>query len=76
MWQNISGGQYGFRSPEDVAVDSQGFVYVADTGNNRIQKFTNNGTFVTAWGITGNNTGMFNRPAGVAIDSKDFVYVS
>ena len=48
----------------------------ADTYNNRIQKFFNNGTFVTAWGITGNNTGMFNRPAGVATDSKDFVYVA
>ena len=32
------------------SVDSAGNVYVADTGNNRIQKFTSNGTFITTWG--------------------------
>ena len=32
-----------FRNPQDVAVDSADNVYVADAGNNRVQKFDSNG---------------------------------
>ena len=34
-----------FIQPWDVAVDSSDLVYVPDYGNNRIQVFTNNGSF-------------------------------
>ena len=37
-----------FSSPRGVAVDSSGNIYVADTGNNRIQKFDENGNFLTS----------------------------
>ena len=33
------GGAGEFEFPEGVALDGQGNVYVADTGNDRIQKF-------------------------------------
>lgn len=33
----------------DIAVDAQGFVYVADWNNHRVQKFTESGSFVTLW---------------------------
>jgi hypothetical protein len=36
--------------PSGVAVDTANNVYVADLGNNRIQKFTANGSFITKWG--------------------------
>ena len=39
-----------FSSPSGIATDTSGNVYVADKGNNRIQKFTSNGTFITKWG--------------------------
>jgi hypothetical protein len=42
------GGQ--FFSPEDVATDAAGNVYVTDTNNLRVQKFTSSGSFVLAWG--------------------------
>jgi len=33
----------------DIAVDAQGFVYVADWMNHRVQKFTGTGAFETLW---------------------------
>ena len=47
----LSGDGAGqFNSPEGVAVDASGNVYVADTGNHRIQKFNGTGTFLRMWG--------------------------
>ena len=40
-----------FIHPSGVAVDTSGNVYVADSGNNRIQKFDSNGTYITQWGV-------------------------
>ncbi|HUZ77581.1 MAG TPA: NHL repeat-containing protein [Chloroflexota bacterium] len=38
--------------PRDVAVDAAGNVYVADTGNHRVVKFSANGRFLAAWSGT------------------------
>jgi DNA-binding beta-propeller fold protein YncE len=51
-------------------------VYVADSGNSRIQKFTTTGTFITKWGTLGSGNGQFDWPIGVAVDSSGNVYVS
>ena len=59
-----------------MAVDGSGEVYVADFGNNRIQKFTGSGTFVTKWGSYGSADGQFNAPHGVAVDGSGNVYVA
>jgi DNA-binding beta-propeller fold protein YncE len=57
-------------------VDCVGSVYVADTGNNRIQKFRNDGTFVAAWGARGGGAGQFLEPSAIAFDSKGNIYVT
>jgi hypothetical protein len=61
--------------PRGIAVDSSGNVYVADYYNNRIQKFTSNGAFVTKWGSPGSEDGQIYSPCGVALDSSGYVYV-
>jgi hypothetical protein len=46
-----AGGAGGdFSGPEGVATDSAGNVYVADSGNSRVQKFDSSGSFLRAWG--------------------------
>ena len=44
-------------------------MYVADYGNNRIQKFDSNGNFITKWGSKGTGDGQFDYPTGIAVDS-------
>lgn len=57
-------------------MDASGNVYVADTGNNRIQKFTSSGTFLSKWGTLGPKNGQFSAPAGVAVDASGNPYVA
>lgn len=50
MWPTLKQPWY-FKTPVGIAVDSSDFVYVADTMNHRIQKFTADGQFVNNWGV-------------------------
>ena len=70
--QGIGNGQ--FNSPEAIAVDENGTVYVADSGNDRIQVFDNHGTFIRQWGGVGSANGQFQYPVGVAVGPAS-VYV-
>ena len=68
--------QWGGIGAAGVAVDPSGNVYLADTGNHRIQKFTNDGVFVAQWGTFGAGDGQLNTPTGVATDGAGYVYVA
>src|SRR5690349_15481123 len=73
-----------FNEPMDVAVDSKGNVYVADSGNHMIRKVTpdrNVGTLAGSIQEPGSADGIgsaarFNEPGGVAVDSAGTVYVA
>ena len=74
-------GSYGsgdaqFINPERVAIDSSGNLYVADFGNNRVQKFTSDGFFITKWGSQGSGDGQFINPIGIAVDKSGNIYVA
>ena len=50
-------------------------MYVADSGNNRVQKFDSNGNFISKFGTYGTGDGQFINPVDIAVDSSDNVYV-
>jgi hypothetical protein len=64
-----------FNAPSGIALDSSGNVYVCDSWNNRIQKFSAGGAFITKWGSKGDGDGQFIHPHGIALDSSGNVYV-
>ncbi len=63
--QGTTGGSIG--NARGIALDSGGNVYVADTPNNRIEKFTSSLAFTTQWGTKGSGNGQFNQSYGVAV---------
>ncbi|MBN1219786.1 MAG: TIGR03663 family protein [Anaerolineae bacterium] len=65
-----------FWGPRDIAIDATGNLYVTDTGNKRIQKFTPAGQFMQAWGGGGIVPGTFEEPVGIDIDSQGNFYVA
>ncbi|XP_022531939.2 E3 ubiquitin-protein ligase TRIM71 [Astyanax mexicanus] len=62
--------------PWGIAVDSEGFVIVADRSNNRVQVFGPDGSFQHAFGSLGSQPGEFDRPAGVACDLQRRIIVA
>ena len=64
----------GWNLPQQIAADDEGNVYVVDTGNSRIQKFTNNGEFLSSWGTNGFEDGQFQHSAGIVVYENN-VYV-
>lgn len=64
-----------FHGPEGVVFDNNGYIYVADSGNNRIQKFTPKARFVLSFGKKGKYEAELNNPTDVAIINNK-VYVT
>ena len=75
-WGSLGTEPRQFDGQNNVAGTGE-FIYVPDYYNQRIQKFTNDGQFITMWGGSyGEADGEFANPHGVAIDSEGNVYVS
>jgi len=72
----VSSGPYGLWGPRGIAVDSQGHVLVADTGNKRIAIYDSEGNFLSQFGGVGTNAGQFDEPVGLAIGAQGNLYVA
>jgi DNA-binding beta-propeller fold protein YncE len=68
-WGSLGDGPGQFSQPHSLAMDSQGRLFVADRGNNRIQIFDQEGTLLDTWY-------QFSRNSGVYIDRNDILYAA
>ena len=64
------------KNPRGFASDQSGKLYVADTGNNRMQIFDSSGSFVSSFGEGGSKEGNFSGPSGLAVNSKGNIYIA
>jgi uncharacterized protein (TIGR03663 family) len=70
---NVSPGL--FYGPRSLAI-ADGELYVTDTGNERVQVFSSDGTFLRAFGGTGSEPNQLLEPVGIAIGPDGNVYVA
>lgn len=64
------------RQPRGIFVDAKGLIYVADTGNDRVQIFKADGSFDNMFGESGSDEGQFRQPSSVAVNSKGNIFVA
>jgi len=65
-----------FYMPQDIALDPEGNLYVLDTGNHRIQKFSPKGKFLTTFGREGQGPGEFNYPGSLDLEKNGKLIVA
>lgn len=71
-----------FNQPLDVAANSKGELFVADSENNSIRKIANgkvttlSGTGTAGYSDGDRTKGQFNLPSGLAVDAQDNLYIA
>jgi hypothetical protein len=75
QWGSSGTAAGQFSLPYYLATDGHGAIYAVDRTNNRVQKFTTDGTFITKWGTFGGGAGQFNAPIAICVDAQGYVYV-
>ena len=68
-WGRLGSGPGEMRTPHAVDIDSQGRLIVGDRGNNRLQIFERDGTYI-------GELRQFGRPSGIYIMDDDTIYVA
>ena len=65
-----------FLSPEGIAVDGLGNVYVSESSGLRIQKLSTDGQPRAVWNLKGRGLGELFIPGSMALDQGGFLYIS
>ena len=73
---SVGAGNGQYNSPQGLATDSSGNIYVTDKNNGRIVEFNSSGSFVRNFGSYGTGSGELNQPSGVAVDSNGNVFIA
>lgn len=63
-----------FTAPRGIDSDSAGNIFVADTGNSRIQKFDASGAWQFSFGAAGTGDGQFTNLTSVKVSADGFIY--
>lgn len=67
-------GMGEFAYPTGIDVDGADNIYVANTFEDRVEKYTDDGEFIGAFGGTGTGDGRFSELRSVAVDDDGYIY--
>ena len=65
-----------FMRPQNIDIDAEDRIWVADACNHRIQVFDTEGRLLKYWGTNGSEPGQLAYPYDLALDGKGYVYIS
>ncbi|NIO47897.1 MAG: hypothetical protein GTN73_00445 [Candidatus Aminicenantes bacterium] len=76
-WGILGSGNGQFNGPIDIGASLDGGrLYVLDSGNGRVQAFTNNGVYLSQFSGPGTAPGQCDNCGGLAVDNYGLVYVT
>jgi streptogramin lyase len=75
QWGSHGEGLGQFRRPQNMAIDAQDQIWIADACNHRIQVFNGQGELVDHWGNEGAAPGQMYYPYDLVLDGQGHVYV-
>ena len=76
VWQSQYSSDAALTEPNDIAINSEGNIYVSTQAPFHIKVFDSDGNFIDQWGRSGSDDGEINLAAGIAVDAQDNVYVA
>jgi streptogramin lyase len=75
-YNQVGSGAGDFSYPTGVAIGPSGNVWVVDDGNNRVEEFSETGTYIGAFGSFGKGECSLDIPFGIAVDAHGHIWVS
>jgi sugar lactone lactonase YvrE len=66
---------YQLYKPHDIEIDDEGNIYILDSGNFRVQKYTKDGTYLTSFRRKGEGPGEFLNGDWIEIDENNNIYI-
>jgi RHS repeat-associated protein len=72
---SLGSGDGQLDHPEGVGLDKTGGIWVADTGNERLEEFSL-GKYLAQYGSSGSGEGQLGAPAGLLVDASSNVWVA
>jgi DNA-binding beta-propeller fold protein YncE len=76
VFGSAGSGNGDFERPSDVAVTAAGDVWVVDQQNYRLEKFNDEGEYLSQFGTIGTEEGLFADPVAVDIDDEGNIWVA
>ena len=74
--KKIESSPYLMGSPQDMALDKNGNIYIVDNDACVVKKFDEFGNYLMSFGGRGYGNGKLWDPRGVAVDNSGYVYIS
>lgn len=75
-WGSCGSGNFQFVNTYQISLDAAANVYIADTGNHRVLKYTSPGSFSLTFGSFGSGDCQLRSPRGIALDVTGNIYVA